>query len=65
MLVQQLLAEFDNRAGAVSRLRGSGPVNVTALVAHLLHLAANGGLEGATALPDTFGSAGFVAVASV
>ncbi|KAF5834836.1 hypothetical protein DUNSADRAFT_8376 [Dunaliella salina] len=64
MLVQQLLAEFDNQAGEVSRRRGSGPVNVTALVAHLMHLAANGGLAGATALSDTFGSAGFVATAS-
>ena len=41
-----------------------GPVNVTALVAHLMYLAANGGLENASVLPDTFGTAAFVAVAA-
>ena len=39
-------------------------MNVTALVAHLMYLAANGGLENASVLPDTFGTAAFVAVAA-
>lgn len=46
-------------------LHAQGPVNVTALVAHLLFLAANGGMQNATALPDTFGTAAFVSVAEV
>ena len=37
---------------------------MTALAAHLLFVAANGGLAQATALPDTFGTAAFVAVAA-
>lgn len=36
---------------------------VTQLLSHLLFLTANGGLSGATALPDTFTTAGFVAAA--
>lgn len=40
-----------------------GPVNVTSLVAHLLYFATHG-TRYATALPDTFGTAAFVAVAA-
>ena len=41
-----------------------GPVAVSALLAHLLFLRANGGLAGATALADTFGTAAFAAAAA-
>ena len=41
-----------------------GPVAVSALLAHLLFLRANGGLAGATALADTFGTDAFAAAAA-
>ena len=58
-------------AGASSRpgdsdghWEGARPVAVSALLAHLLFLRANGGLVGATALADTFGTAAFAAAAA-
>ncbi len=52
-------------AGAPSGGSGkAGPVPVSALLAHLLFLRANGGLAGATALADTFGTAAFAAAAA-
>jgi hypothetical protein len=59
MATAQLLAGYDDEAGAGSE---EGPVAVSALASHLLFLRANGGLAGATALPDTFGTAAFVQV---
>jgi hypothetical protein len=59
MALTQLLAEFDDVQVGDSRLT----VQICALLAHLLMLRANGGLEGATALADTYGTPGFVSTA--
>ncbi|PNH05120.1 hypothetical protein TSOC_008647 [Tetrabaena socialis] len=63
--VQQLLSAYDVEAGRRCGL--PHPVAVTPLLAHLLFLAANGGGgpggAGATALPDTFTTPAFLAVA--
>lgn len=56
MITTRLLASYDDRAGG----EGTGPVPITALLAHLLFLRANGGLATATALADTFGTTAFV-----
>jgi len=56
MITTRLLACYDDKAGG----EGTVPVPVTALLAHLLFLRANGGLTTATALADTFGTAAFV-----
>ena len=50
--------------GADGSGAGGGPVAVSSLLAHLLFLRANGGLAGATALADTFGTAAFAAAAA-
>lgn len=47
----QLMAGLDDAAGGAE----GGPVQVSALLAHLLLLRAAGGLANATCLPDTFG----------
>ncbi|KAK9838087.1 hypothetical protein WJX81_000247 [Elliptochloris bilobata] len=62
----QLLACFDDEAGARPNpcFTGGGPVAVSALLAHLLFLRANGGLVGATALADTFGTSAFAMAAA-
>ena len=56
----QLLASQDAEAGARQQ---TGPLPLSALLAHLAFLRANGGLGAATALCDTFGSAAFVSAA--
>ena len=50
--------------GADASGAGGGPVAASALLAHLLFLRANGGLAGATALADTFGTTAFAAAAA-
>ena len=57
MITAKLLACYDDAAGSAS-----APVPVSALLAHLLFLRANGGGTSATALADTFGTAAFVEV---
>ena len=57
MITAKLLARYDDAAGSAS-----APVPVSALLAHLLVLRANGGGSSATALADTFGTAAFVEV---
>ena len=57
----QLLASYDAEAG---RQQHSGPLPLSALLAHLMFLRANGKLSSATALPDTFGTPAFVSAAS-
>ena len=52
----QLMAEYDDKAG---QAQGSGPSTLSALLAHIMFLRANGGLHAATALCDTFGTAAF------
>lgn len=55
MMLEQLMGEqYDNI------FRDSKRSQVTALLAHLLILRANGGLHKATALSDTFGTIGFI-----
>ena len=56
----QLMAQHDDRAGCA---QASGPLTLSALLAHLLFLRVNGGLGTATALCDTFGTAAFVSAA--
>lgn len=60
-VVGQLMSCWDRRV----KSSGGGPVAVSALVAHLLFLAVNGGLQFATALADTFGTEAFIAAALV
>lgn len=57
MITAQLLARYDDAAGSAE-----APVPVSALLAHLLYLRANGGLDSAIALADTFRTAAFVEV---
>lgn len=57
MITAKLLARYDDAAGSAE-----APVPVSALLAHLLYLRANGGLDSAIALADTFGTAAFVEV---
>ena len=57
MITARLLARYDDAAGSAA-----APVPVSALLAHLLFLRANGGVPFATALADTYGTAAFVEV---
>ncbi len=57
----QLMSCWDQKVQS----KEGGPVALSALLAHLLFLAANGGLESATALADTFGTETFLAAAMV
>ncbi len=57
MITAKLLARYDDAAGSAEE-----PVPVAALLAHLLYLRANGGLDSAISLADTFGTAAFVEV---
>lgn len=59
-ITAQLMADYDDRAG---KAQGSGPLTLSAVLAHLLFLRANGGLSSATALCDTFGTEAFVSAA--
>ena len=67
MALDQMLCPFNLLPGIDSAAAGSSeggrPAQVCALLAHLLMLRAAGGLRTATALADTFGTAGFVAAA--
>ena len=58
-IAAQLLARYDDEAGGGP----DSPVPVSAVVAHLLFIACNGGAEAAVALADTFGTQAFLAVA--
>lgn len=60
-IVGQLMSCWDQKVKSSE----GGPVALSALLAHLLFLAANGGLEFATALADTFGTETFLAAAMV
>ena len=60
-IVGQLMSCWDQKVQSSE----GGPVALSALLAHLLFLAANGGLEFATALADTFGTETFLAAAMV
>lgn len=60
-VMAQLMSCWDQKVDAA----GDGPVAVSALLAHLLFLAVNGGLESATALADTFGTKAFLSAALV
>ena len=60
-IIGQLMSCWDQRVHSAEE----GPVALSALLAHLLFLAANGGLEFATALADTFGTETFLAAATV
>ncbi|KAG2497728.1 hypothetical protein HYH03_004464 [Edaphochlamys debaryana] len=66
--LQQLLAPYDLEAGRRAGLPPGAALPVTPLLAHLLFLAANGGggPDGcsATALPDSFTTPAFLAVAT-
>lgn len=57
-MVAQLMSRWDNQVP-----KGSKPVALSALLAHILFLTANGKLENATALADTFGTEAFIAAA--
>lgn len=59
-IVQHLMSHCDEEAGSQGK-----PVQICAMLAHLLFLRANGGTEHATALSDTFGTEGFIAAALV
>lgn len=59
-IMQHLMSHCDDEAGSAD-----GPVQICALLAHLLFLRANGGTKYATALSDTFGSEAFIAAARV
>ncbi|KAL3134655.1 hypothetical protein ABBQ32_007664 [Trebouxia sp. C0010 RCD-2024] len=59
-IVQHLMSHCDEEAGCPGK-----PVQVCAMLAHLLFLRANGGTQFATALSDTFGTEGFIAAALV
>ena len=59
-ITAQLMAEGDDKAG---HAQGSGPLALSALLAHIMFLRANGGLSSATALCDTFGTSAFVSAA--
>ncbi|KAL4421767.1 hypothetical protein ABPG77_009750 [Micractinium sp. CCAP 211/92] len=64
MVCDQLLGCFDelsSTAGSIAECPGLA--QVCALLAHLLLLAAGGGVQAATALSDTFGTRGFVSAA--
>lgn len=56
-MTAQLMSAGDDEAGGCGN-----PVCVSALLAHLLFLRANGNLAAATALADTFGTVAFVEV---
>lgn len=58
MMTAQLLAAYDDKAGAQT----GSPVPIAALLAHLLFLREVGGLAEPTALSDTFGTEAFVEV---
>ncbi|CAL8464515.1 g4050 [Coccomyxa elongata] len=60
MITAKLLARYDDAAGSAE-----APIPIAALLAHLLYLRANGGLDSAIALADTFGTAAFVEAALV
>lgn len=60
-ITAQLMSCWDQKVASSE----GGPVALSALLAHLLFLAANGGLEFATALADTFGTETFLAAAMV
>lgn len=59
--MQQLLYQYDLWAGQLCGR--TNPICVSAVLTHLLFLAANGGMEQATALADTFTTKAFIAVA--
>ncbi|KAL4431465.1 hypothetical protein ABPG75_006721 [Micractinium tetrahymenae] len=64
MICDQLLGCFNELGSSAGGTADSqGPAQVCALLAHLLLLAAGGGLQAATALCDTFGTRGFVSAA--
>ena len=65
MVTDQLLGCFNDLTGTDGASCDShgGPAQICALLAHLLLLAAGGGLAAPTALCDTFGSRGFVCAA--
>ena len=60
-IAAQLLSCWDDQV----KSEDGGPVALSALLAHLLFLAANGGMDTATALADTFGTEAFLAAALV
>ena len=55
----QLLASYDDSAGDEV-----GPVQVSALLVHLLFLLVNGGSDSCTGLADTFGTEAFLVAAA-
>lgn len=59
-IMQHVMSHYDEEAGSKE-----SPVQICALLAHLLFLRANGGTEYATALSDTFGTESFIAAALV
>lgn len=65
MLTEQLLGSFDDLPCGTADGTSGGTVQaqICALLAHLLLLAAGGGVHQATALCDTFGTRGFVSAA--
>lgn len=60
-MTAQLMSAWDHKVQSSK----PGPVALSALLAHLLFLAVNGGLETATALADTFGTEAFLQAALV
>ena len=60
-ITAQLLSCWDDQV----KSEDGGPMALSALLAHLLFLAANGGMDTATALADTFGTEAFLAAALV